>query len=297
MTTWMPDSATARTALRTRSVIRWSWSRIVPSMSRAARPGTHTSPFRAPARARDRSVIPPRVSRHSDHTSSPRDAMRQRAGERPEPPGPNAAPAPPSASAAPATVHLMGSVDVVQGTALAGALAAALLLFGLIRLGRGGAAPRPARAAAKADGHRPRAAVVVHALKVTDVDARRRQIETAAERLGWATAELVRHHRARPGPQPGAGGAGLRRGRRPGVRRRRHRARRRRGAVPHRRPARPAARRHRQPARTQPRDPAGPARAGARHRALRAATGRSTSAAPRSTSPAATPSRCARPSS
>jgi diacylglycerol kinase (ATP) len=80
----------------------------------------------------------------------------------------------------------MGSVDVVQGTALAGALAAALLLFGLIRLGRGGAAPRPARAAAKADGHRPRAAVVVHALKVTDVDARRRQIETATERLGWA---------------------------------------------------------------------------------------------------------------
>jgi diacylglycerol kinase (ATP) len=80
----------------------------------------------------------------------------------------------------------MGSVDVVKGTLLLGVLAAALLLFGLIRLGRGGAVARPARAAATADGHQPRAAVVVHALKVTDVDSRRRQIETASELLGWA---------------------------------------------------------------------------------------------------------------
>jgi diacylglycerol kinase family enzyme len=80
----------------------------------------------------------------------------------------------------------MGGVDVVQGTVLAGALAAALLVLGLLRLGRGGAAPRAARAAATSDGRQPRAAVVVHALKVTDVDARRRQIEAASERLGWA---------------------------------------------------------------------------------------------------------------
>jgi diacylglycerol kinase (ATP) len=80
----------------------------------------------------------------------------------------------------------MGSVDVAQGTALAAALAAAFVVLGLLRLGRGGAAPRARRAVATAGGHRPRAAVVVHALKVTDVDTRRRQIERMSGELGWA---------------------------------------------------------------------------------------------------------------
>jgi diacylglycerol kinase (ATP) len=85
---------------------------------------------------------------------------------------------------------LMPSVDVAQGAALAGALVAALVVFGLLRSGRHGWAPR-ARAVAGPDGHRPRAAVVVHALKVTDVDARRRQIEAAADRLGWDPPDWI----------------------------------------------------------------------------------------------------------
>jgi YegS/Rv2252/BmrU family lipid kinase len=81
----------------------------------------------------------------------------------------------------------VGSVDVVQGTVLAAVLAVALLLFGLLRLGRGGASQRARRRPVVADDGPPRrAAVVVHALKVTDVDARRQQIAAASERLGWA---------------------------------------------------------------------------------------------------------------
>jgi diacylglycerol kinase (ATP) len=86
----------------------------------------------------------------------------------------------------------MPSVDVAQGTALAGALVAALVVLGLLRFGRhGGAVPTRRGAATNADGHQPRAAVVVHALKVTDVDARRRQIEAASERLGWARPDWI----------------------------------------------------------------------------------------------------------
>jgi diacylglycerol kinase (ATP) len=102
------------------------------------------------------------------------------------------------ASGAPATVHLMVSVDVLQGTALAGALVAALVVFGLLRSGRHGAVPR-VRARPAADGPRPRPAVVVHALKVTDVDARRQQIETTAERLGWARPTWIETTELDPG--------------------------------------------------------------------------------------------------
>jgi len=84
----------------------------------------------------------------------------------------------------------MPSVDVAQGTALAGALIAALVLFGLLRSGRHAVVARP-RKVATTDGHPPRAAVVVHALKVTDVDERRRQIEAASARLGWAKPDWI----------------------------------------------------------------------------------------------------------
>jgi diacylglycerol kinase (ATP) len=75
------------------------------------------------------------------------------------------------------------SADVFRGVVLVAVLIVAIALFLIIRRSRGQALGpgRPSDGAPP-----PRAAVVVHAIKVTDTDARRRRIEAASQQLGWA---------------------------------------------------------------------------------------------------------------
>jgi diacylglycerol kinase (ATP) len=77
------------------------------------------------------------------------------------------------------------SADLVRDLTLAAVLVLAILLLLLIRARRR-AQPMDSTAPVGRDGGRPRAAVVVHGVKVDDTDARRAQIEVATQGLGWA---------------------------------------------------------------------------------------------------------------
>jgi diacylglycerol kinase (ATP) len=80
----------------------------------------------------------------------------------------------------------VGPLGTVGTLALALALVAAIVLLLLVVRARRHAV-RAGRAAAVpgSDGLPPRAAVVVHGVKVDDHDARRQQIEVLSQRLGW----------------------------------------------------------------------------------------------------------------
>lgn len=77
----------------------------------------------------------------------------------------------------------------MSGTAWGWAAAAVLALLALAVLGwllrRRAAGRAPSPPSPPVPGPAPRAAVVVHAIKVDDRDTRRRQIEALAEELGW----------------------------------------------------------------------------------------------------------------
>jgi diacylglycerol kinase (ATP) len=78
------------------------------------------------------------------------------------------------------------NVDVTQEILLIGVLGMAVAVLALLRYERRSRRSPRQRATPPEDGHVPHAAVVVHALKVTDTDARRQQIETASKEIGWA---------------------------------------------------------------------------------------------------------------
>lgn len=86
-----------------------------------------------------------------------------------------------------ATVHGMpAGSDAVTSAVLVVVFLLAVSVFVLVRRARARGLPRNATAVEPPDGHTPQAAVIVHAVKVDDEDARRRQIEAASAQLGWA---------------------------------------------------------------------------------------------------------------
>jgi diacylglycerol kinase family enzyme len=78
------------------------------------------------------------------------------------------------------------SADLVRDLTLGAVLVVAVLLLILIVAARRRRDPVGRATAVGRDGGPPRAAVVVHGVKVDDSDARRQQIETAIGALGWA---------------------------------------------------------------------------------------------------------------